>query len=504
MKKILLSLSLFLATVGFAEAQQTRAQLNATNNADFTTNGVGLITGANLNLMFANSILSFGALSDTNTWTGSNTFSILPAFSSCGTNTFLEGNSTSPLLCVTLGSGVLTALTTGVTGTGKFVLTSSPTMTTPALTGSSTGLTTLTSNNAGATNYTATFPANSGIVPELNFAETWTAVQTFTNDDIAMLGSSTGATTLASANGGATNYTATFPANTGSLAELNLAQSWTAAQTFTNSDILLLGSSTGATTLTSANAGATAYTLTIPANSGTLTELNLAETWTAAQTFTNSDLLLLGSSTGATTFTSANASGTAYTATIPANSGTVAELNLAQSWTAAQTITNSDLLLLGSSTGYTTFTSGNSSSSNYTMTIPANSGTVAELNLAESFTATQTFSGITLTNLAMSSTAPTFTSGACSGAIGTVNGTGAFTFTTGSGSCGSTATIGMPTATTGWICDAVDLAEAGTARIQQTSNSTASVVFTNYSIGSSPAATNYTVSHTVQVKCTGY
>lgn len=64
-----------------------------------------------------------------------------------------------------------------------------------------------------------------------------------------------------------------------------LANSWTAAQTFTNSDIKLLGSSTGATTFTSANAGATNYTLTLPANTGTLAELNLAQTWSAVQTF---------------------------------------------------------------------------------------------------------------------------------------------------------------------------------------------------------------------------
>ena len=124
---------------------------------------------------------------------------------------------------------------------------------------------------------------------------------------------------------------------------------------------------------------------------------------------------------------------------------------------------------------------------------------------ATTFSGAVTFSSsVKVSNLAVSATAPTFTSGACTGAIGTVNGTAAFTFTTGSSSCGSTATIGMPTATTGWICDALDMAEAGTARIQETSNSTTSVVFTNYSIGSSPAAANFTASHTVLVKCMAY
>lgn len=172
----------------------------------------------------------------------------------------------------------------------------------------------------------------------LSHANTWGAIQTFTNSDLKLLGSSTGATTFTSANSSATNYTATLPANTGMLSELNLAQTWTAPQTFTNSDILLLGSSTGATTFASANSSATNYTTTFPANTGTLAELNLAQTWTAPQTFTNSDILLLGSSTGATTFSSANASATNYTATLPANTGTLAELNLAQTFTATQSV----------------------------------------------------------------------------------------------------------------------------------------------------------------------
>ena len=83
------------------------------------------------------------------------------------------------------------------------------------------------------------------------------------------------------------------------------------------------------------------------------------------------------------------------TLTISPNTGAViASLNLgnANTWTAIQTITNSDLHLLGSSTGYTTFTSANASATNYTLTIPANTGTLAELNLAQTFSALQTFS----------------------------------------------------------------------------------------------------------------
>jgi len=66
--------------------------------------------------------------------------------------------------------------------------------------------------------------------------------------------------------------------------------------------------------------------------------LGNANTWTAKQTFTNSDIALLGSSTGATTFTSANASGTNYTLTVPAVTSTLAVLGLNQTYTATETV----------------------------------------------------------------------------------------------------------------------------------------------------------------------
>jgi hypothetical protein len=79
----------------------------------------------------------------------------------------------------------------------------------------------------------------------------------------------------------------TFPSGTHTLAGLDVAQSWTAVQTFTNSDIKLLGSSTGATTFTSANAGASNFTITIPAATDTLAVLGTAQTFTAQEKFNN-------------------------------------------------------------------------------------------------------------------------------------------------------------------------------------------------------------------------
>ena len=249
------------------------------------------------------------------------------------------------------------------------------------LLGSSTGATTFTSGNSSATNYTLTIPANSGTLAELNLAQSWTAAQTFANSDVLILGSSTGATTLFSANAGASNFTITIPAVTDTLAVLGTAQTWTALQTFNASDIAMLGSSTGKTTIATANAGASNFTATLPANTGTVAELNLAQTWSAAQAFNNADLVMNGSSSGTTALEATAAAGTTI-ATFPANTGIVSELNLAQTWAAAQTFTNSDILLLGSSTGATTLTSANASATNYTLTIPAATDTVALLGTA--------------------------------------------------------------------------------------------------------------------------
>lgn len=105
------------------------------------------------------------------------------------------------------------------------------------------------------------------------------------NVDPRIKGSSTGTTILSTANSSATNYTATLPANTGTIAETNLAQTFSANQTFGATNLRVQGSSTGVTTVGTANSGATDYTATLPANTGTIVETNLAQTFTAIQTF---------------------------------------------------------------------------------------------------------------------------------------------------------------------------------------------------------------------------
>jgi hypothetical protein len=65
---------------------------------------------------------------------------------------------------------------------------------------------------------------------------------------------------------------------------IDVAQTFTAAKTFTNSDLLILGSSTGATTVTSDNAGASNFTMHLPAANDTIADL------AGAQTFTNKSI----------------------------------------------------------------------------------------------------------------------------------------------------------------------------------------------------------------------
>ena len=60
-------------------------------------------------------------------------------------------------------------------------------------------------------------------------------------------------------------------------------------------------------------------------------------------------------------------------------------------WTGTQTFTNSLMRLLGSSTGYTTFTSANSSATNYTITFPAETMTVGFRNIPSSGSKTTTY-----------------------------------------------------------------------------------------------------------------
>jgi hypothetical protein len=144
-------------------------------------------------------------------------------------------------------------------------------------------------------------PTTGAVVASLNpgHANTWTAAQSY-NDSLLKLNGSTSGVISLTATAVAGANTITFPAATGTVAltananvasvsnsdgtltispttgavvaslALNHANTWTALQTFNNSDIAMVGSSTGTTTITSANAGASNFTLTLPATTDTL------------------------------------------------------------------------------------------------------------------------------------------------------------------------------------------------------------------------------------------
>lgn len=155
-------------------------------------------------------------------------------------------------------------------------------------------------------------------------ADTTGAISIAGTSNQFVLGTTTTTTISATAPASSAVYTIPDVGTTGNFILSAGTQSITGTKTFTNSALKLLGSSTGATTFTSDNAGATNYTLHTPAADSTLAAIGVAQTWTAIQTFTNSDVKLLGSSTGANTFTALNSSATNYTTSVPAVTGVLA------------------------------------------------------------------------------------------------------------------------------------------------------------------------------------
>jgi len=362
---------------------------NGDLSGDVTTSGtlattVGKINGTSL------AGLATGILKNTTT-TGVPSIAassdIIADFSgTCSSSTYLRGDGS----CNTpAGSGTITSSTSGQV---------------PVYTAATT--------IAGSANFTATAGA-------LTLGVSGTA------GSVAMGNATSGVVTLQPVPGALGTVTASLPANTGTIDELNLAATYTAAKTFTNSDLLLLGSSTGATTFTSANASSTAYTATVPANTGTFAELNLAETWTALQKVTNADLGLLGTSTGYTLLESGLTSTTNNTLTLPTTAtDTLAALATAETWTAGQTFTNADLIMKGSTSGTTTL-EATAAAGSTVATFPAATDTVVELTQTQTLT-NKTLTSPTLTSPALGTPASgvmTNLTGTPS-SIGLANGTG--------------------------------------------------------------------------------
>ena len=228
-----------------------------------------------------------------------------------------------------------------------------------------------------------------------------------------------GLLTLQPGTGALGTVTASLPANSGTIAELNLAQSWTATQTV---QTLLAGTTNTYDIGTSATVAAfrtvyagtsfigpvgtftTSVTTPVVNLSGTSNQIVFQSagvtgtlSWSPATTnktitlpngttdFTGTGgtgQVLRQSTTGAaitvaTMACSDLSNGATGCSTATGTSGAkIPILNAANTWSAVQTFTNSDIALLGSSTGKTTFTSANSGASNFTLTFPATTATV--------------------------------------------------------------------------------------------------------------------------------
>jgi ribosomal protein L11 len=288
------------------------------------------------------------------TLAGVNTYTAINNFQNAVTSFGVSAGTTGTLRLYSSGAAFTTTIQPATTPTGSY------TATIPVLGAADTFAMLGVANTFSAANVFSAATTNFGV------AGSTTGILKINSSGAAGSVSLTPATSTAA-------YTATLPANTGTVAELNLAQSFTQPITITPTASLVLGTSgsavgqvifnngtSGTVTLAPTTGALGSVTATLPANTGTVAELNLAQTFTQPITITPTASLVLGatgSAVGQVIFNNAT-SGTvtlapttgalgSVTATLPANTGTVAELNLAQSFTQPITITPTASLVLG-------------------------------------------------------------------------------------------------------------------------------------------------------------
>jgi hypothetical protein len=368
-----------------------------------------------------------------------------------------------------------------------------------------------------------------------------------------VLGNATsGTVTLQPVTGTLGTVTASLPANTGTIAELNLAQTFSATQTFgtitpttISGNVNFSGTPTGLTAaevglgnvtnnaqtqsaivpntapaaggLLVGNAGGTAYAPVSLSGDCTLASTGAI---TCLKTNGNTFTTTYAQLAAANTLSAANTFSAAGAASTPSVSLTGAP------YTGGSATTNFPLLYLNDGAAVTTFATGGTEfginapsgfsgnfidirlngSTSPAMQLSSTGGLIigAASSVAGSLSV-QALKNQNNNHIWISDVAPSIASGfGGTPSIVANNGTAAFTVNVGTGGSASSGVITMPTATTGWSCTVFPNGAPQAAAVTYSApTSTTSITLTNYT-QSTGVALAWPVSTVLNVNCVGY